>query len=75
METQIFVADNLTEGQRARLARLSLNLRQVDVASLAKVSPCEVTAFEKDRYVRPQRKLQILKALGLIEDDSEQSTN
>ena len=71
MGNEIFIADGLTEGEKARLARLTKGLRQVDVASLAKVNLCEVTALEKGRYIRKHRKMLILQVLDLLPDQTE----
>jgi len=60
----LFVASGLTEGLRVKLARISRGLRQVDVASLAKVAVCDVVCLEKDRYLPQARKDKILKVLG-----------
>jgi transcriptional regulator with XRE-family HTH domain len=65
---KIFIASGLTEGERIRLARLSKWLRQVDVASMADVSLCEVTNAEKGRWVDPERKERILKIVGLLDE-------
>jgi DNA-binding XRE family transcriptional regulator len=61
----IAVFSNLTEGQRVRLMRLSKDLRQIDLASLAKVNLADVTAIEKDRYLLKTRKERILAVLEL----------
>ena len=65
----IAVFANLTEGEKARLTRLSKGLRQIDLASLARVNMCDVTAIEKDRYLQKTRKDRILAVLGLLDDD------
>ncbi|MFC1964493.1 hypothetical protein ACFLWG_00595 [Chloroflexota bacterium] len=67
----IFIASGLSEGERIRLTRLSRWLRQVDVASMAGVSLCEVTNAEKNRWVDLERKARILKLLGLLESEDE----
>lgn len=67
MGNEIFIINGLTEGQKAKHARIAKGFRQIDVASLAKVNIHEVTALEKDRYIRKSRKSQILKVLGLDE--------
>jgi hypothetical protein len=67
----IFVADGLSEGDKVRLARVVRKLRQVDVASLARVNPCEVTAIEKNRFIRKASRERILLTLGLIENETE----
>jgi len=71
MRDEIFIATGLTEGEKVRIARLIKRLRQVDIASLAKVNLCEVTALEKDRYIRNHRKVAILQILGLLLDQTE----
>lgn len=67
----ILVLTGVNEGQKARLTRLSKNLRQIDVASIAKVNTIDVTRLEKGRYVLPTRRKRILAVLGLLEDDYE----
>lgn len=47
MSNDIFVATGISEGEKARLTRLTKGLRQVDVASLAKVNVCDVTALKR----------------------------
>ena len=61
----IAVFTNLTEGQRVRFTRLSKGLRQIDLASLAKVNLADITAIEKDRYIQKMRKERILVVLGM----------
>jgi transcriptional regulator with XRE-family HTH domain len=68
MASDLVVLSNLTEGQKVRLTRLSKRLRQVDLASLANVNLGDITAIEKDRFLRKSRKQRILQALGLSED-------
>jgi transcriptional regulator with XRE-family HTH domain len=65
----IAVFTNLTEGEKARLTRLSKGLRQIDLASLARVNMCDVTAIEKDRYLQKTRKDRILAVLGLLDGE------
>ena len=67
----IAVFTNLTEGQQVRLTRLSKGLRQIDLASLAKVNLADITATEKDRYLKKTRKERILHTLGLLDNDNE----
>lgn len=67
----IAIFSNLTEGQLVRLTRLSKGLRQVDVASMAKVNLADITAIEKDRYLKKARKERILAVLGLADDNNE----
>lgn len=61
----IAVFTNLTEGQQVKFTRLSKGLRQIDVASMAKVNLYDITAIEKDRYLQPTRRKRILTVLGL----------
>ena len=61
----IAVFTNLTEGQRVRLTRLSKGLRQIDLASVAKVNLADITAIEKDRYLQKMRQKRILAALDM----------
>ena len=68
---EILVLTGISEGQKARLTRLSKDLRQIDVASMAKVNTIDVTRLEKDRYVLPTRRKRILAVLGLLDDDHE----
>jgi len=65
MTEDVFVATGLTEGEKARLTRLTLGLRQVDLASKAKVNVGDITALEKNRYLPKKRKHRILEVLGL----------
>ena len=51
----ILVLCGLTRGEEAKLRRVALGWRQLDLASLAKVTPIVVTALEKDRYVLPTK--------------------
>lgn len=71
MSQDIFIALNMTEGQRVKLARIARGLRQVDVASQAKVAVCDVVCLEKDRYLLRKRKEKILKVLGLETEGSD----
>jgi hypothetical protein len=67
----VAVFSNLTEGQQVRLTRLAKGLRQIDLAALAKVSLTDICMLEKDRYLRKSRKIPILEALGLLDDENE----
>jgi transcriptional regulator with XRE-family HTH domain len=71
----ITVFSNLTPGQQIKLTRLSKGLRQVDVASMAKVNLSDVTAIEKDRYLRKTRRERIMRALSLLEDETNGEIN
>lgn len=61
----LFIAYDLTLGERVRLERLSRNWRQIDLASKAGVQLPDITSIEKDRYLSKNRKRKILQALGL----------
>jgi len=67
----IFILTGISEGQKVRLTRLAKGLRQIDVASVAKVNTIDVTRLEKNRYVLPTRHKRILAVLGLLDDDNE----
>lgn len=70
----ILIITGITEGERVRLTRLARGLRQVDLASLAKVNVCDVTALEKNRYLKEARKRKVLAILDL-DNDSENESN
>lgn len=67
----VFVVTGISEGEKARLTRLTKGLRQIDLASLAKVNVCDITALEKNRYLPRTRKRRILAVLGLLDDGHE----
>lgn len=67
----ILILTGVSEGQKSRLTRLSKELRQIDVASMAKVNTIDVTRLEKDRYVVPTRRKRILAGLDLMDNDDE----
>ncbi|MFC2068248.1 hypothetical protein ACFLTP_04500 [Chloroflexota bacterium] len=67
----IFIVTGISEGEKARLTRLARGLRQIDLASLAKVNVCDVTALEKNRYLHRTRKHSILGALDLLDHGNE----
>lgn len=75
MSNEIVVLSNLTEGQKVKLTRLSKGLRQVDLASLARVNVGDITTIEKDRFMRKSRKKRILEALGLLDVQPEAGNN
>lgn len=66
----ILVLTGLNEGDKVRHVRLSKKLRQVDVASQAKVSTDDVIALEKNRYLLPSHRKRILAVLE-IDDEAE----
>jgi len=70
MSNDVFVALDLTEGQRVKLTRIARGLRQVDVASLARCTVSDVVCLEKDRYLSLRRKDKILKVLELETEGS-----
>ena len=67
----ILILAGISEGQKVRLTRLSRGLRQIDVASMAKVNTIDMTRLEKDRYMLPMRRKRILAVLDLLDDDNE----
>ena len=69
--SDIAVFTNLTEGQQVRLTRISKGMRQLDLASLAKVNLADITAVEKDRYLQRTRKERIFAVLGLLNEGAE----
>jgi len=71
----ITVFSNLTQGQQIRLTRLSKGLRQLDLASMAKVNLSDITAVEKDRYLRKTRRERIMVALGLMPAVNQEGDN
>ncbi len=67
--SELVVFTGLTFGERVRLTRLKLQMRQLDVASQAGVTPQEVIRLEKDSYVLPTRRIRILQVLGIEDGD------
>ena len=55
----------LTLSEKVRLKRLARRMRQVDVASAARVAVVDVVAFEKDREVPDHTSQRILDALDM----------
>lgn len=45
--------EGVSEGMKAKQMRIAKGLRQLDVASAAKVDTIDVTRLEKGRYVLP----------------------
>ena len=70
MMNDILVLTGVTEGQKAKLTRLAKGLRQIDLASLARVNPIDITRLEKDRYVLPVRRKRILATLGILAEET-----
>lgn len=68
---EVIIFTGVTFGERVRLTRLHLKLRQLDVASQAGVTPQEVIRLEKDSFVLPTHRKRILAVLGLLENDDE----
>lgn len=75
MMNDIAVLTGLTEGQRVRVSRMLRNLRQIDLASLAKVNLGDITTIEKDRFLPKSRKERILHALGLNSESDDHAEN
>lgn len=71
MNNNLFIALEVTEGKRIKLARVAQGLRQVDVASLAKCTVADVVCAEKDRYLPFTRKEKILRVLGILDGDGD----
>lgn len=66
----VFIALELSEGQRVKLARVARGLRQVDIASQARCTVADVVCLEKDRYLPRMRKEKILEVLGLLDNEN-----
>lgn len=71
LEKGMLIYTEVTLGQRARVARMLLNKRQVDIASAASVTVQEVSRLEKDAFVTPSRKKRILKILGMFDENED----
>jgi transcriptional regulator with XRE-family HTH domain len=71
---EMLILDGVTLGQKIRLTRLARGLRQLDLASLARVNPFEVSAVEHDRIVRPSRRKRILQVLDLLPSENNTGT-
>lgn len=61
----VFLEFGLSLGQKVKLRRLARELRQVDLASQARVTLADITTLEHDRYLALSRKERILAILGL----------
>jgi len=59
------VLSDLSLGQRVRLARVAVGLRQLDVASMADVPLSSVSDVELERSVKTWKLARIVAALGL----------
>ncbi len=75
MNNEILILSGINEGQKVKLTRLAKGLRQIDLASIAKVNPIDITRLEKGRYVLPTRRKRILEALGMDEKNESGETN
>jgi len=53
---------------KAKQMRIAKGLRQLDVASAAKVDTIDVMRLEKGRYVLPPRRKRILAVLGMLDE-------
>jgi transcriptional regulator with XRE-family HTH domain len=71
MSEEILILSGISEGQKVKLTRLAKGFRQIDLASIAKENPIDITRLEKGRYVLPTRRKRILEALGMeVKKDS-----
>lgn len=61
----VFIVSHISPGTKAKLARVALNLRQVDIACKANVSVEDVVCLEKDRIMPPGKARKIFSALGI----------
>lgn len=70
MGAEILIINCATLGEKAKLARISRRLRQIDIASQTGLQVADITNLEKNRlHIIPPWKLEIiLRALGLLED-------
>ena len=75
MSNELFILSNVDEALKVKLTRISKHLRQIDVASAAKVDCIDITRLEKGRYVLPTHKERILRVLGLLQDENAGDTN
>lgn len=71
VERRDITIKNLSLGEAARLTRLSLHKRQLDIAAESGTSIQEVIRFEKNSFVLPSRQQKILSVLGLKRDGEE----
>lgn len=66
MKTDLLILEGLDDGDKLRFVRLAKGLRQVDLASIAKVQVPDIVALEKNRrYVSIAKRRRIFEALGL----------
>lgn len=72
---EVVIFTGLTFGERVRLIRLHLKLRQLDVASQAGVTIQEVIRLEKDSFVLPTRRKRILAVLGMDNESENEATS
>lgn len=61
----VLVAIGVTEKIRLRLARIALDLTQKDLARLAEVPQCEVSALERSYRIYPAARGRIMAVPGL----------
>ena len=64
----IFVAIGVSSGRKAKLARVTRDWTQAEVAVAADVTPADVSCLERDLYVYPKARERIFVVLGLDED-------
>lgn len=73
MANEFFIATNVSSGMLIRLERIRRGWRQIDLAEIAGVTQTEVSALERGLYVIPAACYRILKALGLIDEETDRA--
>jgi len=63
--SDVFILTNVSEGLKVKLTHIAKGLRQIDVASAARVDTIDITRLEKGRYVLPTHRKRILAVLGM----------
>jgi len=73
-KTELLVINNLSIGQKVRLARIGKSFRQIDLASKAGVNISDIANVEKDRIaIVPKFKYHaILNVLGILDGIAEE---
>lgn len=67
LDPTILVLDDVTLGQRVRVARILRRWRQVDLAAVAGVQQSAVSSLERDAPVFPAARRRVLLALDLFD--------
>lgn len=67
---EIAIFYGLTMGMKVKLARIAKGLRILDVASLTRLPPMDVTRLEKGGFVLPTHRKRILEILEIDEADN-----